>query len=168
MNWQVWSIIALLENICRFVKSFPALRRLCHDWRLGPNWGSILIFSYASSSTLYPCEWVSGWAEFQTSVASRLASLFLSNLNELVKCFQFDLHNLFPIEVASRLAFRCRRAWGASGQIEHFYKKIQNLALSLSLSKFWLVNFLFQGVGKHLPHLPLSQPRWRSGEICKY
>ena len=33
-------------------------------------------FSYASSSTLYPCQWVSGWAEFRTSVASRLASLF--------------------------------------------------------------------------------------------
>ena len=57
------------------------------------EWGNIapsylskhlpVIFSYASSSTLYPCQWVSkwvsGWAEFRTSVASRLASLFLSN-----------------------------------------------------------------------------------------
>ena len=42
------------------------------------------VFSYASSSTLYPCQWVSkwvsGWAEFRTSVASRLASLLLLNL----------------------------------------------------------------------------------------
>ena len=30
-------------------------------------------FSYASSSTLYPCQSVAGWAEFRTSVASRLA-----------------------------------------------------------------------------------------------
>ena len=34
------------------------------------------IFSYASSSTLYPCQSVAGWAEFRTSVALRLASLF--------------------------------------------------------------------------------------------
>ena len=25
---------------------------------------------------------------------------------------------------------------------------------------------MFEGLGQHLPHLPLSQPRWRSGEIC--
>ena len=40
-----------------------------------------VLFSYASSSTLYPCQyylkWVSKWAEFRTSVASRLASLLL-------------------------------------------------------------------------------------------
>ena len=38
------------------------------------------IFSYASSSRLYPCQSVSGWvshsAELRTSVATRLASLF--------------------------------------------------------------------------------------------
>ena len=38
-----------------------------------------IYFSYASSSTLYPYDWVSEWAEFQTSVVSRLASL-------LIKC----------------------------------------------------------------------------------
>ena len=43
----------------------------------------IPIFSYASSSTLYPCEPVSEWAEFQTSVASRLVSLF-SILNPIL------------------------------------------------------------------------------------
>ena len=36
-------------------------------------------FSYASSSTLYPCQWVSRSAEFRTSVALRLASLFCCN-----------------------------------------------------------------------------------------
>jgi len=36
------------------------------------------IFSYASSSTLHPRQSVSRWAEFRTSVASRLASLFVS------------------------------------------------------------------------------------------
>ena len=38
-----------------------------------------VFFSYASSSTLYPCEWVSqsvSGSYFRTSVASRLASLF--------------------------------------------------------------------------------------------
>ena len=39
----------------------------------------LMFFSYASSSTLYPCQWVTGslghWAEFRTSVALRLASL---------------------------------------------------------------------------------------------
>ena len=37
---------------------------------------STKIFSYASSSTLYPCQSLAGWAEFRTSVAPRLASLF--------------------------------------------------------------------------------------------
>ena len=37
------------------------------------------IFSYASSSTPRPCQWMSEWgAQFWTSIASRLASLFLS------------------------------------------------------------------------------------------
>ena len=35
------------------------------------------IFSYASSSTLHPRQWVSGLVIVSTSVASRLASLFL-------------------------------------------------------------------------------------------
>ena len=35
------------------------------------------IFSYASSSSLHPCQWVSQSAEFRTSVALRLASLLL-------------------------------------------------------------------------------------------
>ena len=34
------------------------------------------VFSYASNSTIYPCDWVSEWAEFPTGVALRLASLF--------------------------------------------------------------------------------------------
>ena len=33
------------------------------------------VFSYASSSTPHPCQWVGEWAEFRTSVASMLASL---------------------------------------------------------------------------------------------
>ena len=41
--------------------------------------GAILVFSYASSLNSTPVsDWVSRWAEFQTSVASRLASLLLS------------------------------------------------------------------------------------------
>ena len=34
-----------------------------------------LVISYASSSTLHPRQWVSGWVIVSTSVASRLASL---------------------------------------------------------------------------------------------
>ena len=41
--------------------------------------GAILVFSYASSLNSTPVsDWVSRWAEFRTSVASRLASLLLS------------------------------------------------------------------------------------------
>ena len=42
------------------------------------------LFSYASSSTLYPCQWVSKWAEFRTSIASRLASLFFLILSNIL------------------------------------------------------------------------------------
>ena len=37
------------------------------------------VFIYASSSTLYPCRSVARWAEFETSVASRPASLIKQN-----------------------------------------------------------------------------------------
>ena len=36
-------------------------------------------FSYASSSTPHPCQQVGKWAQFRTSVASRLASLLTKN-----------------------------------------------------------------------------------------
>ena len=40
------------------------------------NYFANAIFSYSSSSTLYPCQSLIKWGEFQTSVASRLLSLF--------------------------------------------------------------------------------------------
>ena len=46
------------------------------------------LFSYASSSTLIPLSVSQGWAEFRTSVAPRLASLFL--LNQSWQCQDFE------------------------------------------------------------------------------
>ena len=54
------------------------------------------IFSYASSSTPHPCQWVGKWAEFRTSVASRLASLFREKSKVTVSLDHhvLDLHAL--------------------------------------------------------------------------
>ena len=48
---------------------------------MGLQWYGVfyLLFSYASSSTLYPCQSLGGWVggqSFETSIALRLASLF--------------------------------------------------------------------------------------------
>ena len=57
---------------------------------------SAMIFGYASSSTLYPYQWVGG-SQFRTSVASRLASLLQSKQKVKTPDFsRFWPFSLFP------------------------------------------------------------------------
>ena len=61
-----------------------------------------LFISYASSSTLYPCDWVSEWAEFRTTEASRLASLLVTDEDSLEE------------RVNSRIWMHDVHLWGAA------------------------------------------------------
>ena len=71
------------------------------------NLKSWLVFSYASS-TLHPCELVRRWAEFRTSIASRLADLFLDLID-------VEETNSIPNDEAKR-AIGC-----VSGNVQIFF-----------------------------------------------
>ena len=56
-----------------------------------------LVFSYASSSTPHPCQPVRRWAEFRTSVASRLASLLLYFLSQIDRAIYLHVNISFQL-----------------------------------------------------------------------
>ena len=60
------------------IKSDTACLQGLHDRQVTLHFFIQRVFSYASSCTLHPRQSVSRWAEFRTSVASSLASLFLT------------------------------------------------------------------------------------------
>ena len=94
-RWIMWRVV-ILDFFC-----LPFVSQLCSSQFVSSDRVpktkflvklSITIFSYASSSTPQPCERVSEWAEFPTSVASRLASLLHRKCPERWKLWNSQQH----------------------------------------------------------------------------
>ena len=96
------------------------------------------VFSFASSSTIFPCQYcVSWWVEFWISVASRLASLLLKVLstsgNDKNECFiEKNLWKMFCSMRHAEISYMSKFSWGK------FIWQYRNIWQLVRLENWWL------------------------------